>query len=175
MRSTSIVLSALAMASLLCACASPRAAGPTAPQSPEPGVGIPPGEALPPGQPVPPEQPSRPSQRQFHLGAAATALVTQAHAQATGGNYGPAAATLERALRIEPDNPLLWIELGQVRLSEGNGSQADGMGRKAVALATGDPQTQAAAWRLIAESLRQRGRNEEAAEASRRAETLAPR
>ena len=123
---------------------------------------------------MPPEQPSRPSQRQFRLGAAATALVTQAHAQATGGNYGLAAATLERALRIEPDNPLLWIELGQVRLSEGNPSQADGMGRKAVALATGDPQAQAAAWRLIGESLRQRGRNEEAVDAFRRAETLAP-
>src|SRR5207302_7118848 len=121
----SVVLPTLAMASLLCACASLHAPDSTTPQPPEAGGGIPPGEPLPPGQPVPPEQPSRPSQRQFHLGAAATALVTQAHAQATGGNYGLAAATLERALRIEPDNPLLWIELGQVRLSEGNPSQAD--------------------------------------------------
>jgi len=175
MRCTSIVLPMLATAGLLCACASLHAPGSTTPQPPEPDAGIPPGELLPPGQPVPPEQPSRPSQRQFRLGAAATALVTQAHVQATGGNYGLAAATLERALRIEPDNPLLWIELGQVRLGEGNLSQADGMGRKAAALATGDPQAQAAAWRLIAESLRQRGRNEEATDAFRRAETLAPR
>src|SRR2546430_15706994 len=107
MRSTSIVLSALAMASLLCACASPRAAGPTAPQSPEPGAGIPPGEALPPGQPVPPEQPSRPSQRQFHPGPAATPRVTQAPAPATPGDYRPAPATPERACCVWAENPSL--------------------------------------------------------------------
>jgi len=88
---------------------------------------------------------------------------------------GLAAATIERALRIEPDNPLLWIELGRVRMGEGNAGQADGMGRKALALATGDAQAQASAWRLIAESLRFRGRNQEAAEADQRAGALAAR
>jgi len=83
-----------------------------------------------------------------------------------------AAATLERALRIEPNNPLLWIELGRLRLNEKNAVQADSMGRKAVALATGDPNAQATAWRLIAESLRARGRKKEAAEAEQRASTL---
>jgi Flp pilus assembly protein TadD len=121
---------------------------------------------------APPEQPWRPAPKQFRLGPAATALVAQAHTQSNGGNYGLAAATVERALRIEPDNPLLWIELGQVRMGEGNAAQADGMGRKALALATGDPQAQASAWRLVAESLRFRGRNQEAAEADRRAGAL---
>ncbi len=88
-----------------------------------------------------------------------SALVAQAHQQAAGGDYGQATATLERALRIEPDNPLLWIELGRVRLGDNNAAQADGMGHKALALATGDPAAQAAAWRLIADSLRARGRN----------------
>ncbi len=49
------------------------------------------------------------------------------------------------------------------------------MGRKALALATGDPAAQASAWRLIADSLRSRGRNPEAAEADQRANALAPR
>jgi hypothetical protein len=62
-----------------------------------------------------------------------------------------------------------------VRLGEGNAAQADAMGRKAVALATGDPGAQAAAWRLIADSLRARGRNPEAAEADQRAAALSPR
>lgn len=78
-------------------------------------------------------------------------------------------------MRIEPDNPLLWIELGQVRLNEANAAQADSMGRKALALATGDPQAQASAWHLIAESLRARGRNQEGAEAEQRANALMPR
>lgn len=131
---------------------------------PTPG-GVPPGPA---------ERPPTQGPRQFHLGLAATALVNQAHKQAGSGDFGQAAATLERALRIEPDNPLLWIELGRVRLSESNFAQADSMGRKAVALATGDPGAQAAAWRLIADSLRGRGRDPEAAEADQRANALSP-
>jgi tetratricopeptide (TPR) repeat protein len=109
------------------------------------------------------------------LSPATNALVQQAHTQAHSGAFVPAAATIERALRIEPENPLLWIELGQVRLSENNPGQADSLGHKALALATGDPQAQASAWRLIAESLRVRSRNEEAAEADKKANALSPR
>ena len=101
--------------------------------------------------------------------------MAQAHAQANGGNYPLAASTIERAMRIEPGNPLLWIELGQIRLNEGNASQADSMGRKALALSTGDPQAQASAWHLIGDSLRALGRNQEAAEADRRASSVAAR
>lgn len=112
--------------------------------------------------------------RQYHLGNAASALVTQAHARAAAGDYPAATATLERALRIEPENPLTWIELGRIQLAAGNAPQADNMGHKALALASGDPNAQAAAWRLIAESLRARGRNQEAATASERADTRVP-
>ncbi len=126
-------------------------------------------------QPAPPEQPSTPAPRQFHLGTASRALVAQAHAQAKGGDFGQASATIERALRIEPENPLLWIELGRMRLGAADAEQADGMGRKALSLGTGDPAAQASAWHLIADSLQARGRNSEAADAARRADGLAPR
>jgi tetratricopeptide (TPR) repeat protein len=150
----------------------PATAPPAGSAQPQPGIPAPgSGEVV----PAPPERPSVPPSRQFHLSAASGALVTQAHAQAASGDYGQAAATLERAQRIEPDNPLLWIELGQVRMGEGNADQADGMDRKALALATGDSQAQETAWRLIAESLRVRGRNQEAAEADRHAVALALR
>jgi tetratricopeptide (TPR) repeat protein len=174
------LISLLAAASLLSACSifragpseSPSSAPTTAPPTAQPGTaqpepGIPPPPAV-------PEQP-RPPPKQFKLGPATAALVAQAHKQETGGNYAPAAATIERALRIEPENPLLWIELGQIRLSEGNAAQADGMGHKALALATGDVQAQASAWRLIADSLRARQRNQEAADADKKAATLSPR
>jgi Flp pilus assembly protein TadD len=115
------------------------------------------------------------STRQYRLGSAASALVTQAHARAAAGDYPAATATLERALRIEPENPLTWIELGRIQLAAGNAAQAENMGHKALGLATGDPNAQAAAWHLIAESLRVRGRNQEASMASARADTLVPR
>ena len=100
--------------------------------------------------------------------------MSQAHQQARTGDTAQAAATLERALRIEPDNPLVWTELGRVRLAENNPPQADAMGRKALTLASGDAAAQSSAWRLIADALRARGDNGGAAEAERRAASLSP-
>jgi tetratricopeptide (TPR) repeat protein len=162
------LLSALMAAVSLSACVMQESRPGAAPVSP----GESPSGTAQPAPPVPtplPERPSAPPPRQFRLGAAANALVGQSHQQAGRGDYGQAAATLERALRIEPDNPLLWIELGRVRLEENNATQADAMAKKALILATGDAAAQAAAWRLIADSLRARGRNAEAHEADRRA------
>lgn len=172
---------AILAACLLSACTltgpAPYPAGPAPGQpapsgsaQPAPGTPAPGSEAT----PAPPEKPYTPAPRQFRLGTASSALVAQAHAQGAGGDFGQAAATLERALRIEPENPLLWIELGRVRLGENNPQQADSMGRKALALATGDTGAQASAWKLIADSLRARGRNGDAAEADRHAQGLAP-
>lgn len=84
-------------------------------------------------------------------------------------NYAVAAASIERALRIEPDNALLWIELGKVRQAEGNYVQAENMGRKAASMSVNAPRANSAAWMLIAESLRARGKNVEAQAAEARA------
>lgn len=166
---------ALLLLVLLCACSLQGA--PRSPASRPGGAAPPAGQAGAPGSAVPeaPQTPPAAAPRQFTLGPAATALVAQAHKQSGGGDYGQAAATVERALRIEPDNPLLWIELGRVRLGENNAAQADATARKALALGTGDPRVEASAWHLIADSLRARGRNPEAVDAERRALGLAPR
>jgi hypothetical protein len=142
----------------------------TNPDSEGPATAVPaPALTSPPPSVAPPA-----ATRQFHLGPAATALVAQAHRQAAGGDQQLAISTIERALRIEPDNPLLWIELGEAHEAAGRFEQAGGMGHKALQLATGDPQAQSASWRLIADSLKARGRNGEAAEAQRRADELSP-
>jgi hypothetical protein len=133
---------------------------------------LPPVPSQPEAQPQPELPLSRPPRKPFHLGPAASALVTQARTQAGSGHYDLAAATIERALRIEPENPLVWVELGRLRMHEGDAAQANGIERKALALATGDSQVQADAWRLVAESLRAQGRNQEAAEADRNAASL---
>lgn len=161
----------LALAVLaLGACQSFQA--PLPPQSPAPS-GTPQPEEPPAQESPQPPQPPQPH-KQFRLGAASSALVSQAQTQSKSGDTVAATATLERALRIEPDNPLLWIELGRLRLQERNPVQAQSLGRKALALATGDPHTQSSAWQLVAQALRAQGRNQEASEAEQRAAAAVP-
>jgi len=144
---------------------------PSLPPSPEPQAPV---EPLPTPEPVPEPSPAPPP-REYQLSSASRSLVDQAHAQMVAGNFVVAAGSIERALRIEPNNPLLWIELGKVRQAEGNYAQAENLGRKALSLATGDPRTQSSAWRLIADSHRARGQSPQAREAEARAEALTPR
>lgn len=176
---TRALLADVIVAACLAACAAP-APRPFPPGGPAPQGGTPNAPGNPsPGAPAPPPtaQPERPGAqppKQFHLGAAATALVARAHDQAHGGDYAQAGITLERALRIEPDNPLVWIEYGRVELGAGDAVQADSMGRKALQLATGDPSALSTAWHLIADSLRALGNNQLAAEADQHAASLSP-
>jgi len=100
--------------------------------------------------------------------------VSQAQAQRRKGDLPGATVSLERALRIEPKNPLLWLEMGRLRMDQRNYPQAENMARKALSMSVGDDSTQSAAWRLIADSLRARDRNPEAEEALERARTLEP-
>lgn len=159
-----------------CAVPSPYKIPPPPQPSETPGQEQPPVETRP-GEPPStiPSEPTPPVVREPTLGAASRALVSQAQIQMATKNYAVAASSIERALRIEPDNPLLWIELGKVRLVEGNYVQAENMGRKAVAMAVNAPRAQSSAWRLIADSYRARGRNIEAQQADARADALSGR
>ena len=171
-RSLSTLTAALAAAALLGGCSlfAPR---PTQPSngspSPQPqssgSLPSPAPPSAPPAQPVPPPPP--PPSRENHLSPATHSLVTQARTQISHGDLDGASATLDRALRIEPNNPLLWIELGRLRLAESDAHQAESCGRKALALASGDRGTQAQAGRLLADALRAQGRNQEAIEIER--------
>lgn len=165
----------------LCACQLPNPYD-TSPLPPRPSptgeppqLPVPPTAETPQSQEIPaPAEPQRPV-REYQLSAASKALVTQAQTQAASGDVSTAAATIERALRIEPSNPLLWIELGRLREREGSYAQAESLGRKALSLATGDARAQSSAWQLIADALRSRGKAAEAREADLRAQELSPR
>ena len=115
----------------------------------------------------------RPKVAPAKLSPASQALVTQAQAQRKRGDLPGATVSLDRALRIEPSNPLLWIEMGRLRMDQRNYSQAEAMGRKALAMAVGDARTQSAAWLLIADSLKARGKNPQAQEALDKSRELA--
>lgn len=174
MKRTQTLPSILVAALALAACSTPQ---PYRAPQPQP-TPVPPSQdapietqpATPPASVDEPQPLPESVAREPVLSPASRALVGQAQAQLASGNFAVAASSIERALRIEPGNALLWIELGKVRQAEGNYVQAENMGRKAVAMATNAPRAQAAAWQLIAESLRARGRNSEAREAQARAE-----
>ena len=173
MKRTQQRLVLLAASALLAACAAPSPYQKPAP--PEQPPETPPAETRPGEPPSTVEEPQpapAPVVREPTLGAASRALVSQAQTQVATKNYAVAASSIERALRIEPDNPLLWIELGKVRLVEGNYVQAENMGRKAVSMSVNAPRAQSSAWKLIADSYRARGKNIEAQEAQAKSDSL---
>src|SRR5882724_2853711 len=87
-----------------CGLPNPYRAGPAPEPVPANEAGAAPAASAP-GAP----QVEAPATREYHLGAAAESLVGQAHAQIAHGELPSAAVTLERALPIEPANPLLWL------------------------------------------------------------------
>lgn len=88
------------------------------------------------------------------MSSASQALLAQSRSHQASGDYGLAAASVERALRIEPRQPVLWLELGNIRLKEADYAQAESMGRKALSLSAGDAALTARAEQLIAAASR---------------------
>ncbi|MGH8554319.1 MAG: tetratricopeptide repeat protein [Gammaproteobacteria bacterium] len=66
---------------------------------------------------------------------AVAALLRLARSQADAGHGEQAAATLERALRIEPRNPWLWHRLAVLRLQQGYWDRAAELAKKSNLLA----------------------------------------
>ena len=88
---------------------------------------------------------------------AVVSRLNTASAQARAGDYPRAAATLERAIAIEPGNAWLWHRLADTRLKEGRLQQAASLAAKSNSLAASDRSLQADNWRLIAEVRRRQG------------------
>jgi len=88
---------------------------------------------------------------------AVQALVNTANAEVEQGRIPAAIATLERAQRIEPRNPVLWHELARLHLRQGNYQQAESLAARANSWAGDDKAMLAANWRLIGEARASRG------------------
>jgi Tfp pilus assembly protein PilF len=117
--------------------------------------------------PPPVEQPPAPKEN-----VAIAGLMESARADAAAGRLSNAAASLERALRIEPRNPRLWQELARVRLQQGDYLQAEGLAQRSNTWGGADNRLRAENWRLIAESRRARGDADGARKAQNLAEQL---
>ncbi len=100
------------------------------------------------------------------------ALLDNAQRAVNAGDHESAAATLERAIRLQPKNALLWHRLGKLRLQQDNWQQAIALARKSNSLAAGNHILQATNWRLIAQAKKETGDNEGARNAYEMAKSL---
>jgi cytochrome c-type biogenesis protein CcmH/NrfG len=103
---------------------------------------------------------------------AVVGLLGQAEKQANSGDLEAAAASLERAIRIEPRNPLLWYHLATVRLAQQEAAQAEQLAAKSNSLAAGNRLQQSRNWHLIARARQALGDGDGARAAERRAREL---
>lgn len=88
--------------------------------------------------------------------AAVAALLEGARVAEEAGQYGRAAASLERALKIEPRNPRLWYRLAAVRYRQGRLAAAESLALRSLSLAPHDPDLDARTRRLVAAARRAR-------------------
>lgn len=95
-------------------------------------------------------------------------LLQTAEQDIVGGRLDQAAHSLERALRIEPQNALLWHRLAGVRLQQGRAQDAVSLASRSTTLTT-DERLITANWELIAEAHEFTGDAAKAAEAKRKA------
>jgi len=93
------------------------------------------------------------------------ALLNDADRFSKQGQSEKAAATIERALRIEPKNALLWHRLAIVRMQQQQWQQTIVMARKSNALAGNNKQLKSDNWALIATAYDNLGDKEKANEA----------
>ena len=123
------------------------------------GCATAPGPELPPAGPPPAEAPPAPppAAEQPRENVAIAGLMQSARADAAAGRLPNAAASLERALRIEPRNPRLWQELARVRMRQGEYAQAESLAQRSNTWGGTDNRLRAENWSLIAQSREARG------------------
>ena len=101
---------------------------------------------------------------------AVLALLDQAKLQAQQGDGERAAATLERAIRIEPRDPWLWHRLAVLRLQQQRYRDAIDMANKSNALADDDKLLLSGNYQVIAQALAAAGDREGAERARARSQ-----
>ena len=157
-----LLVALLCIAGAACTSLQPTASRPSPPPvsvPPAPGPG--PAPAPPPNsQPLPPpnapqsvppasRSSTAPSRPQGDASGASGALLAQARDERAAGSLTQATASIERALRLDPNNAELWVERGELALQNGNAAQAGTMARKALSLAGTNGTVSARAQRLL--------------------------
>ncbi len=103
---------------------------------------------------------------------AVAGLLAKADEQQWTGDTAGSAATVERALRIEPRNAYLWSRLAQLRYDLRQYVQAEELAAKSNSLAGVDQQLRRDNWLLIAKARQAAGDRDGARRAEQEAEAL---
>lgn len=114
-----------------------------------------------------------PSYQQIDSSSAVIALLNEAKAHFENQEFEQAAAKLERALRLNPRNPILWHNLAGVRLKQQDWQRAANLAAKSNAFAVEDKGLRIRNWMIIAWACEGMGDTECVLEARKRAQTLA--
>lgn len=139
---------------VLTACGTAPREGPPAPIY-TPDGGAPPAPPPPPGMEVrpyePPTAPPPTGEARPVPNRAVQVLLRRAEDQQREGDIAGATASIERALRIAPRDPVLWHRLAQLREQQGRYGQAEELAAKSNALANDrELELVKSNWRLIA-------------------------
>ena len=133
--------------------------------------------AIPPKKPAPPsiELPepgarSLPKPSPYRSHGTVLKLTAKARQQIKAGEPEHAFSTLERAIKIDPSDPVPWNMLAGIQLERGHVEQAEQLARKSNLLAGKDKTLRRQNWHIIAQALEQKGFSKEAAAAKRRAD-----
>lgn len=121
---------------------------------------------------VPPATQAPPPRSDSAQQPAVVALLDAADRYDALGQRDQAAASLERALRIQPRDATLWHRLAKIRFEQGQLQQAQTLAARSNALAGNDRRLKAANWHLIADVKTKLGDPEGAARARRNAKQL---
>jgi predicted Zn-dependent protease len=100
---------------------------------------------------------------------AVLALLQEADASSAGGRLDNAAATLERAIRIQPRNALLWQKLAEVRLQQHQPGLAEDLAKKSNIYAKDNKALLSKNWSIIAHARREKGDAQGSGEAEAKA------
>ena len=113
-------------------------------------------------------------------GKAVLALLHKSRQASTAGSLSTAESHLERALRIEPQNPTLWLYMAKLRLYAAKSNDAINLAKKALALSSraeylsrsSRDSLQADCWRVIAHAHQKMGNLKKAQKAQDKAKSL---
>jgi len=115
----------------------------------------------------PPVAPQKPA-------VAVTSLLGKAERQRKAKDYKQATTTVERALRIAPEDPLLWQKLAEIKLDAGDAEQAEAMSLKSNEYAGDEDALKRRNWSIVYKARRLLGDREGARKAQRLSVGLDP-
>lgn len=112
-------------------------------------------------------------EKDYQAGSALASLLEESDLKVKAGRLNIASSLLERALRIEPKNALVWHKLAGVRFKQKRWKLAESLAQKSNLFSANDFTLKMYNWHLIASTRNKRGDSSGARKATLKAEQIA--